>query len=151
MIVLQRPLITEKTMVMAKEGMFTFIVDKRARKELIAKTVADVFKVTVKSVKVSHIKDQRKSQKRVRAYYILSGFKKAVVQLKKGQTIALFQPEEVKDVEVKTAESVAEVKKEKKSLLKGTKVTVEKQSKVKESQVSDIKKKRKGERIVTGK
>ncbi len=124
MIVLKKPLITEKTMVMAKEGMFTFIVNKDARKEAIAKAVEATFKVDVKSVKVQNYKDQIKMQRRARAYFTISGVKKAIVELKKGQTINLFQPED-KQVEVKTADSTPAVK-ETKSRLKGTKVKVEK-------------------------
>jgi large subunit ribosomal protein L23 len=126
--ILIRPLINEKSMNLITGGFFTFEIGRDATKNEVAKIVAEKFKVNPVSVKIVNIPARKKLQRSRRGTYTVSGFKKAIVKLKPGQKIALFeqsQPEE--EVEVRTAEGeqVAKVK-EKKSFLKGTKVKVEK-------------------------
>lgn len=103
-------------MKLAKEGLYTFLVEKNARKNLIAQVVEDQFGVDVISVKTANFKGEIRMQRMKRAYYNVPGFKKALVRVKKGQKIGLFETE--------TSEEKEEVK-EKKSLLKGTKVKIE--------------------------
>ncbi len=124
MIILKRPIITEKSMKLAETGIYVFEVDKEANKSQIGKIVADKFKVKVLSVKVMNAKGKLKQQKRVRKSYRSSGFKKAFVRVKKGDKIAIFEtPKE--EVTVTTAESEPIKMKEKKDFLRGTKVRVE--------------------------
>lgn len=125
MIILKRPIITEKSMKLTEQGQFSFLVDKNALKPQIAKAVKDKFSVDVLSVKTINIKGVRKMQRRVRGYYQTKGFKKAMVQLKKGQKIAIFEtPKE--EVTVTTGEGEPIIMKEKKDILRRTKVKVEK-------------------------
>lgn len=125
MIVLKRPIVTEKSMKLADKHMYTFEVDKLATKLQIAKSVADKFSVKVLSVKTINVKGKHKSQKKVRKLYQTSGFKKAIVQIGKTQKIAIFEtPKE--EVVVTTAEGEPITLKEKKDLLGRTKVRVEK-------------------------
>ncbi len=124
MIVIKRPLISEKSMRLAQNGLYTFEVDKDATKPLIAKIVAEKFKVKVLEVKVVNVKGKLKQQRKVRKVYKTGGFKKALVQIGKGQTIALFEtPKE--QATVTTAENEPVQLKEKKDLLGRTKVKVE--------------------------
>ena len=98
MIIIKRPILTEKSMKLAASGLYAFEVDKEATKNTIAKIVSDKFKVKVLSVKIINVKGQTKSQKRVRKSYMTSGFKKALVQVKKGEKIAIFEtPKEDKE------------------------------------------------------
>lgn len=120
-IILKRPIITEKSNKVSKDGVFTFLVAKLARKDEIKKAIEEKFDVKVVSVKTANFVAQTKSQRSRKGYFTVSGFKKAMVQLKKGQTIGLFAQESA-EAEVKTADSV----KEKKSLLKSTKIKIEK-------------------------
>lgn len=120
-IIIEKPLITEKTMKLAKVGLFTFIVSKFADKKMIAKEVARMFKVDVVAVKTANFKDEVKMQRGRRGYFIKPGLRKAVVILKKGQKIALFEVEKSGQEPAKEVKAV----KEKKSLLKGTKVKIE--------------------------
>lgn len=125
MIIIKRPIITEKSMKLAKGGLYTFEVDKNATKLQIGKIVAEKFNVKVVNVKTITSKGKTKSQKRVRKTYKTSGFKKALVQVKKGEKIAIFEtPKE--EVTVTTAEGEPIKLKEKKDLLGRTKVKVEK-------------------------
>lgn len=111
-------------MKLAASGLYTFFVDKKARKPEIAKVVAEKFGVEVVAVKTISHKEEKKSQRRWRGFYTLPGYKKALVQLKNGQKINLFETETGTPEEL---EAPKEVKvKEKKSLLKGTKVRIEK-------------------------
>lgn len=125
-IILKEPVITEKSNKLSKEGLFTFLVEKSARKDEIKKAVEEKFDVKVISVKTANYKEKNKSQRSRKGYFTIPGFKKTMVLLKKGQSIGLFSQESA-EAEVTTAES--ETVKEKKSLLKGTKVKIEKKGK----------------------
>lgn len=146
MIVIKRPIITEKTMNLAKEGLYTFEVDKDANKLLVAKIVAEKFKVKVVSVKTIKVKGQIKSQKRVRRDFKIAGYKKALVQLKKGDKIAMFETpvEDKNEVVVTTGEGEPQQIREKKDLLGRTKLKIEKSSSVGASPTTQRK-------VITGK
>lgn len=125
MIVIRRPIISEKSMKLANMHFYTFEVDKNATKKQIAKVVGDKFNVKVLTVKTINVKGEIKSQRRVRKLYQSAGFKKAIVQVGKNQKIAIFEtPKE--EVTVTTAEGEPIKLKEKKDLLGRTKVKVEK-------------------------
>lgn len=129
-IILKKPVVSEKTMKQAKEGLYTFLVDKKARKQGIVQEIEDRFDVDVISIKTANYKGETRMQRGVRKYYTIPGSKRAVVQLKKGQKLTIFETE-AHEASVEPQES--EVK-EKKSLLKGTKVKIEKESKKKKGE-----------------
>lgn len=125
MIVLQKPIITEKSMKLASDGLYTFLVPKAANKLQITKAVKEAFKVDVLNVKTINVKGEVKQQRKVRKSYTTKGYKKALVQVKKGQIIPIFEaPKE--EVTVTTAEGEPQVMKERKNILRRTKVRVEK-------------------------
>lgn len=127
MIVIQRPIITEKSMKLAKISAYTFMVDKNATKQAVLRAVENKFKVNVLGVKIINKRGEVKMQRRVRKYYQSPAFKKAIVQLKKGQSIALFETPKEEQVEVVTAGEQAPVTiKERKNILRNTKVKIEK-------------------------
>ncbi len=124
MIILKRPIITEKSMRLASAGLYTFEVDKDATKPMVARAVKDKFNVSVLSVKVIRIKGQTKTQRTVRKNYKASDIKKALIKVGIGQKIAIFEtPKE--EVVVTTAEGEPIMLREKKDLLGRTKVKVE--------------------------
>lgn len=124
MIILKRPIITEKSMKLAEKGLYTFEVDKEATKPAIAKKIAEKFNVKVLKVKVINVKGKTKQQRRVRKSYKTGGYKKALVQVSKGEKIAIFEtPKEA--AMVTTAEGEPIKIKEKKDILGRTKVKVE--------------------------
>lgn len=129
MIILKRPIITEKSMKLAQSGLYTFEVSKEATKPLVAKEVAARFSVKVLKVNIINIQKKVKSQRRVRKTYTTGGAKKALVQVRKGDKIAIFEtPKEEAPPAggVTTAEGEPIKLKEKKDLLGRTKVRVEK-------------------------
>lgn len=127
--VILKPLVNEKSMMLIKSDMYTFLVDRAATKELVARVVKEKFKVDVLSVKTINVKSKIKMQRTRKGYYLTEATKKAIVQVKKGQRIALFEEASrvEEEVEVRTGDSekAPEVK-EKKSLLGRTKVRIEK-------------------------
>ncbi len=127
MIILKRPIITEKSMALANKGFYTFEVAKAATKPQIAKAVADKFNVKIEDIRTLNVKGEVRTQRRVRKLYTRSGVKKAIVRVGQGQKIAMFEaalaPEETV---VTTAEGEPTIMREKKDLLGKTKVRVEK-------------------------
>ena len=125
MIILQKPIISEKSMKLAGDGLYTFLVNRTSTKPQIAKAFAEAFKVDIISVKTINVKGEVKTQRRVRKNYTTKAFKKALVQVKKGQIIPIFEtPKE--EVTVTTAEGEPQVMKERKDIFRRTKVRVEK-------------------------
>lgn len=125
MIIVKKPHTTEKSMKLANINFYTFVVDKNATKDVIAKFVADKFKVSVLSVRTVNIKPKTKMQRQVRKSYQTRGFKKAYVEVKKGEKISIFEtPKE--EVKVTTGEDEPIVTKEKRDIFRRTKVRVEK-------------------------
>ena len=130
--ILQKPIITEKSMKLAGNGLYTFLVSKTSNKLSITKAVKEAFKVDVINVQTVNVKGEVKMQRKVRRTYKTKGYKKALVQVKKGQIIPIFEsPKDTstgsaQGVTVTTAESEPQVLKEKKDILRRTKVKVEK-------------------------
>lgn len=88
--IIERPLLTEKSMDMSHQGKFTFRVDRNANKIEIADAVERIFKVTVVKVNTLNVKGKKR---RVGRYPEgrTSDWKKAIVTLKAGQTITMFE------------------------------------------------------------
>ena len=93
MSILKKPLITEKaTAAGEKLGKYGFIVDRSANKIQIKKAVEEMYNVTVEEVNTMRYAGKKKSR------YTKTGFvsgrsanyKKAVVSLKKGETIDFY-------------------------------------------------------------
>lgn len=93
MSILRKPIITEKmTKAGEKLGMYGFVVDKNANKIQIKNEVQKVYNVTVESVNT--MKYYGKLKSRFTKTGTITGskgvFKKAVVTLKKGETIDFY-------------------------------------------------------------
>jgi large subunit ribosomal protein L23 len=87
--VIRRPLVTEKNTALQSVGKYSFEVDADASKEQIQQAVEKGFKVTVTSVNVMTVRgrERRVGRKKVLA----SKWKKAVVTLKPGDKITIFE------------------------------------------------------------
>jgi large subunit ribosomal protein L23 len=93
MSVLKKPLITEKmTKTSEKLGQYGFIVDRNANKVEIKKAVEKLYNVTVDSVNTLTIAGKRKSRFTKTGFVTGSTgtYKKAIVTLKKGDTIDFY-------------------------------------------------------------
>jgi large subunit ribosomal protein L23 len=87
--VIRRPLVTEKNTVLQAQGKYAFEVSGRANKILVKDAVEKAFKVTVLSVNIMTV---RGKEKRIgRRLVAGSPWKKAVVTLKAGDKITIFE------------------------------------------------------------
>ena len=90
--ILFRPIITEKSMLEAKNNWFTFEVSKDSRKPQIAKAIEEQFKVHVVAVRTLRLKHKVKRTGRRRLLRSSGDFwKKTLVCLKAGEKIDLFE------------------------------------------------------------
>ena len=81
------PLVTEKSTNLSEQNKIVFKVPSNANKKNLKKNIEKIFKVNV--IKVNIINKQNRS-KLVRGRKVkISGFKKAIITLKKGQSIDL--------------------------------------------------------------
>lgn len=85
------PIISEKSMNDAGRGKFTFKVAKHAHKKEIKKAVEEKFKVNVTGIATMNVKGKLKRTGKKRMEKMSQGYKKAVVALKQGQKIDLFE------------------------------------------------------------
>jgi large subunit ribosomal protein L23 len=87
--VLKRPLVTEKNTSLQAQGKYAFEVDKDANKVQVKQSVEKAFKVTVTGVNMLTVRGrERRVGRRVVAG---SSWKKAVVTLKAGDKIQIFE------------------------------------------------------------
>lgn len=86
-----KPVISEKSMQDAAKNKFTFLVATHANKPAIKKDVEKKFNVHVISVSTTIVKGKsiRTGKKRIETKQ--SPFKKAIVELKSGEKIGLFE------------------------------------------------------------
>ena len=81
------PNITEKSTAMSEFNKVVFKVAKKANKNFIKKSIEKIFKVNVIKINTINIKGKTKLVRNKKSYK--SGYKKAIVTLKKGQSIDL--------------------------------------------------------------
>ena len=81
------PVVTEKATILSEQNKTVFKVDKNANKKTIKKNIEKIFKVNV--VKVNIINKKTKRKMKQGKLSTKTGYKKAVVTLKKGQSIDL--------------------------------------------------------------
>ena len=81
------PNLTEKSTSLSEFNKVVFKVNKKANKKLIKKSIEKIFKVNVIKINTVNIRGKAKIVKNRKAYK--PGYKKAIITLKKGQTIDL--------------------------------------------------------------
>lgn len=84
-----KPVVTEKTMNLLADNKYTFIVDKRANKTEIKNAIESIFNVKVEKVYTMNVKG--KPKRMGRSVGRTPNRKKAIVALKPGQKIPLFE------------------------------------------------------------
>jgi large subunit ribosomal protein L23 len=90
--IIRRPLITEKSNIMASEqNQYTFVVDSRANKRLVKQAVELAWpEVVVEKVRIANMPAKRARRWR-RTTVRKPGWKKAIVTLAPGTNIDLFE------------------------------------------------------------
>ena len=84
-----RPILTEKARELSEKGQYVFEVSKLANKNEIKKAIEKLFKVKVEKVRI--IKLPEKPRRFGRIFGEKGGIKKAIVKLKEGQKIEIFE------------------------------------------------------------
>ena len=84
---IRNPIITEKATILSEQNKTVFKVHEKANKKIIKKNIEKLFKVNV--VKVNIINQKSKLKIKQGKKSLKSGYKKAIITLKKGQNIDL--------------------------------------------------------------
>ena len=81
------PLVTEKSTGLSDQNKIVFKVPKKSNKKILKKNIEKIFKVNV--IKVNIINKQPRSKITRGRKIKIKGYKKAIITLKKGQSIDL--------------------------------------------------------------
>ncbi len=84
-----RPVISEHSIELMDENKYTFIVDKKSNKSEIKKAIEEIFKVSV--IRISTLKVRGKKRRMGRFEGKTPEKKKAIVTLKSGDKIEVFE------------------------------------------------------------
>lgn len=87
--VIKRPLVTEKISLLTEQGIYAFEVDKKATKTEVKNIIEKNFDVKVESVRTQVCRGR--SKRTVHGDTKVRYWKKALVKLKKGEKISLFE------------------------------------------------------------
>ncbi|MDY6967148.1 MAG: 50S ribosomal protein L23 [Spirochaetota bacterium] len=83
------PVVSEKTTDMAEDGKYVFRVANKSNKHMIDKAIREIFNVNPIKINVMKVRGRKK---RVRYHYgYTPSWKKAIVTLKKGERIELYE------------------------------------------------------------
>lgn len=93
---LKQPVLSEKTHDQMEKGIYTFLVDRKSRKENIAKQVESQFSVKVKKVNITASAHKTKRVGLTRKTTQTSRGKKAIVWLAPGYKIEILSPKSAK-------------------------------------------------------
>jgi large subunit ribosomal protein L23 len=91
--VLLAPVVSEKSYSLIEDRKYSFRVHPDAHKTQIRQAVEELFDVKVQSVNVVKVQPKPKRRNLIRGQK--SGWKKAIVQLREGQTIEIFEGAQV--------------------------------------------------------
>jgi len=88
--VIEKPVITEKSIKEVAEHNYTFLVDKKANKNQIAKAIGKIFKVNVLNVRTIKLSGKTKRVGKKGKVKKFSDKKKAIIKIKSDQKIDIF-------------------------------------------------------------
>jgi large subunit ribosomal protein L23 len=89
--ILIRPVVSEKTYGLMENGVYVFVVDSKATKIDVRRAVEQAFDVTVTNVNTLNRKGKSIRDRRTGQYHSRSDQKRAIVTLKAGDSINLFE------------------------------------------------------------
>ena len=91
--VLLAPVVSEKSYSLIADRKYSFRVHKDAHKTQIRQAVEELFEVHVENVNISHVRPKPKRRGAIRG--TKPGWKKAIVQVRAGDTIEIFSGAQV--------------------------------------------------------
>jgi large subunit ribosomal protein L23 len=84
------PLLTEKALSLSKkENKYSFLVESKMNKAMLKKAIEKMFNVEVMEIKTMNYKKRARGLTKIKS--IRPKFKKAIVELKEGQKISIFE------------------------------------------------------------
>ena len=84
---IRNPIVTEKATILSEQNKTVFKVHNKANKKNIKKNIEKLFKVNVVKINIINQKSKLKMKQGKKTYK--QGYKKAIITLKKGQSIDL--------------------------------------------------------------
>ena len=87
------PVVSEKSYSLIADRKYSFKVHKDAHKTQIRQAVEELFGVRVENVNISHVRPKPKRRGAIRG--TKPGWKKAIVQVREGDTIEIFEGAQV--------------------------------------------------------
>ena len=87
--ILIRPIVSEKSYAQIADRKYTFQVHKNAHKTQIRQAIEQLFEVHVTAVNISKVQPKTKRRGMTKGYR--PGYKKAIVQIREGETIPIFE------------------------------------------------------------
>ena len=84
---IRNPIITEKATILSEQNKTVFKVHAKANKKTIKKNIEKLFKVNVTKINIINQKSKMKIKQGRKTFK--TGYKKAIITLKKGQSIDL--------------------------------------------------------------
>lgn len=109
--IIKKVLVSEKSFSDAAKGKYTFIVDKNASKNLVARTCQNLFNVAVVSANSMNYNGKIKTTKRIKGKR--ADFKKVILTLKSGDKIDLFETETAEDKKKKKQDTKVTIREKK--------------------------------------
>jgi large subunit ribosomal protein L23 len=91
--VLLAPVVSEKSYSLIGDRKYSFRVHKDAHKTQVRQAVEELFDVKVQRVNISHVRPKPKRRGTIKG--TKPGWKKAIVQLREGETIEIFEGAQV--------------------------------------------------------
>ena len=91
--VLLAPVVSEKSYSLLADRKYSFKVHKDAHKTQVRQAVEELFDVHVENVNISHVRPKPKRRGAIRG--TKPGWKKAIVQVREGETIEIFEGAQV--------------------------------------------------------
>jgi large subunit ribosomal protein L23 len=91
--VLLAPVVSEKSYSLIEDGKYSFRIHQDAHKTQVRQAVEELFGVTVVGVNI--VKVQPKPKRRGMSKGVKPGWKKAIVQLRAGESIEIFEGAQV--------------------------------------------------------
>lgn len=88
---LLKPIFSEKSIALTGLNKYSFRVDPDMTKTQIKQAVKDLYKVDVISITTAKVKNRQIKSNKLGKYITKRGYKRAIVQIKSGQKISLFQ------------------------------------------------------------
>lgn len=84
-----RPLVTEKSAILASQNTYVFVVEKSANRMEVASAINSLYGIKPESVNIQNVRG--KYVMRGKIFGRRSGWKKAIVKLPKGKSINLYE------------------------------------------------------------